>query len=749
MVKPSAPAQFFRLKALTAFEVFDLLTPYLQALPADLRVLAGRNIGIVIDTAQTGLSADVICAEYLAETETPLGQFNATLDGLRQRFGELTRRPPAACESHEFERASALLGGLAGLVLAGHELCHDVAARVSEGEYLLVSEPGLSMDAAATLFGHLAVQSTAVRWSVFSEENRWRYLFSGISQLRRGGNAESVLPLIDERYRRLRGCGVDGFTVFLPERLDPPILGRAEETLLPGAGVLLRLKELLAACPELLPSSPAAESGDILLAMIPQSGPSRELQARLLAVPQRCFHRNFFLDPAYQRIKVDVQGLQFSQTAHDAFRSHLSQLRDCDGYQLELHDTEAISEEINLEHVRQQRDYWNYRYDLLCEARRQRPTLMRFSHDQLPELARLLREMPLATLFRTRPLYGCSIPETRSPTSPVGASPISELAYHYLYFESGWTELADLQPLLRYASDCERAGNRSFGRPETMRFWLDPFWAQFYPDDEANRCLVFVPEGQALFPTMHGWNAAEMDRYLRDVLNELVSSEQRQNFGKQPIYLFDGPFGSGSERICITLLDLAEFVPFQARLGWVNDHLDILDALDVLPDRRAELTRRIAEMATQARWDAIHEELLSRGQPAQARLHEAAAKAHAKLTTSVRDELSVFDRQLEEAFGRLRGVHERARQLNEETEELRQFLKQAELARDEMRTAATQLDRDTSGATTQFDHWEQAAATLLERLESGRVATEEQVHAAAERLEETRRRIREFLRNLK
>lgn len=768
--------RYHRLDSLTADSLFDLLTPFLSELPPEQRASVAGQVGIVLRPAHKGLSVEVILPEFKTKNdEIPrLVMFNERFAALREKYGEQMGRNASVCRKREYEHASPLLPGLTGLLLSGHTQCGDQPARVQDGEFLAVSEPDLPMETAATLFAQLSVQSTATRWSVADISGQTRYLFCGISDPTRNGNAESVAPAFESRFDLLRAFRADRLTVFLPKQLERPMLGTAEPEVYPGARVLRRLQELLVECPEVLDAprdataatTDAASSGkshrhagsrqdSLVLAALPDKAASNGvLRADFFALPVSRFQRRFFLEPEYQRIEVEAQPLQFSDAAHDGLRSHLRKQRGCEGYRLELRDTELRNNEMSIEELRRLRDHYTYRCHLLEEARETRPTLLRFSHDQLPELARLLRELPLRYLHDNWIQYACFTPTVASPTSPDDASPISELSYHYLFFENGWNELADMNPLLRYASHCELTGSRTSGRPETMRFWLDPFWARPYHTGE-NRCLVFVPEEKALFPTLHGWDAAEMESYLLDVLNDFISPEQRSHFGMQevgkqrPLFVFDGPFGSDDDRISITLLDFNEFRPFRQRLDWVNDHLDILEALDSTPGRKEALTTQIADMASQARWDAIHEELLSRGRPAQQRVQSAAQQSHKALTELVRGELSLFDEQLNDAYRRLKGVLDETRKLNAETEELRSFLHAAESARDEMLCTARRLQQTTESRRTKFEKWEQDAEHTLEAICNRRIETEASVRAAATALNESRKQLRGFLAQLK
>ncbi len=754
--------RFHRLESLDAQRVFTLLRPFLRELDPQLRPLAVREIKMQILPARNGVSVELLLPEFKGPSE-PLNVLNEQFANLREQYGKQMGRNATVDRGRGFEQAATLLGGLAGLLLTGYSLSGEKPAQAAAGEYLAVSDPGLTQEQAGTLFAHMAMQSTAARWSVAEVGGRPRYFFCGKSDRSRNGNWESLAPELQSQFQILRAFRRDTFTVFLPERLAYPLLGEAEPEVIPGVDVLSQMKELLEECPEVL-ALPLSEDGvhhSVLLAVLPaqNSGLNHTadnvLRADLLALPAGRFHRNYFLDPEYQRIHVTPQNLEFTATAHEGLRSHLKRQKGCEGYRLELRDTGLRTWEQDIGEIYRRYQDYEYKYRLWSEANAVRPALMRFSHDQLPELARLLRALPLRTLNSAGLSYACFTPQEASPTSPADADPISELSYHYLYFDHGWSDLAEVAPLLNFARQCERPGVRTKGRPETMRFWLDPFWARSYHTGGSradtpgeNRCLVFVPEAKALFPTLHGWDPAEMEAYLRDVLTDFLSPGQKGMLGSRPLFLFDGPYGPDDDRICITLLDRNEFKPFRQRLDWVNDHLDILEAIDSDKERRVAVTAKISGMANLARWEVIADELASRGRPAQDRVEAVARQSHQEVLELVRGELSVFDAQLNDAFQRLQTVLEQAQKLNAETVELRAFLRAAESARNEMLGSARRLQQTTTSGVTSFEEWEKKAAETLERFRVSRIETEDSIRKSATELAESRKRILAFLSQL-
>jgi len=205
----------------------------------------------------------------------------------------------------------------------------------------------------------------------------------------------------------------------------------------------------------------------------------------------------------------------------------------------------------------------------LESAQAPRPSLFRFSHHQFPALVRALRYIDKPLLRNGDVLYGFHASEAH----PKGL--------HYL------EGAPDAAPEIRRA--LSHAG--LFG--ETVaRYQLDVFWSGYYHDG-SRRSHLYVPEGAALYPPIHSWEAEEIDAYIADLIGE----RRVEGIGS-PVYIVDGRTGSEA-RLEIVVLDHEKMLPPAVRIGWFNDCLTLSESQNlesVIQENAALLTQfQIAE----------------------------------------------------------------------------------------------------------------------------------------------------------
>lgn len=203
------------------------------------------------------------------------------------------------------------------------------------------------------------------------------------------------------------------------------------------------------------------------------------------------------------------------------------------------------------------------------------PILYRFAQEQLEQLAGLLASFPVEVLKDGELLYGFYADDE----NPAG--------YHFLLVEPEHAILGLLGPAF------SQHGNGA------DRFQIDPLWAGAYFDPE-RPALVFVPFGQRLTPSMHAWNASEMDEYLAESVETWAKAQGKipKALPERPLYLFDeltdpaqpsnGSNGAksgskngsngrsrnpGSVRLRASVLDRDAFAPLRDRMGWINENL--------------------------------------------------------------------------------------------------------------------------------------------------------------------------------
>ncbi len=229
------------------------------------------------------------------------------------------------------------------------------------------------------------------------------------------------------------------------------------------------------------------------------------------------------------------------------------------GYRLELRDGHHV-DATEAERIRlmEQLSDLEYRLAYLNAVSEPRPVLLRYDGSQIAALADAIRAFPEADLRGERILYGFQATED----NPGG--------WHFLYFDPRATIMTEPYPAWRWKTP--DASN--------MQFWLDPYWARYYAD-AGNQGLIFVPEGMALFPALHGWEPEDMDGYMRAMLRRWFDDDRAAaDMPARPIYVFDG--GAGPEAdIRIQVIDFGAMRPVGLVLGWLNDNLVIRNGMNV------------------------------------------------------------------------------------------------------------------------------------------------------------------------
>ena len=378
-------------------------------------------------------------------------------------------------------------------------------------------------------------------------------------------------------------CFSEGeFKVFLPPGFQP------------DRAALSSFCQLLRNAPHTFSSIASSSASHLLAALVPLPGdPSAKdiPHYEILHLAGLDFQSQIKLAPVPQKIATleflpIANSSQMAEVLHDAIEA----LDPPVGYRLELRRTRHLeSSEAKRAHLREQLARIEYQLAYLNSLAEERPILFRFTQRQLPALAKLLRTFPGNILKEGAIKYGFQATDHH---------PEHRAGVHFLYLEGKHIATMELNPLLL------------MGEPDDkpMQFWLDPFWARWYHGQGSNKCLVFVPEGTTLFPTMHSWDVGEMDIYMRRIMEKWFHGHYGvAKLPAQPIYLFDGEPDPETE-IYISVLDFERMVPLHAQLGWLNDNLTIQDDLGIetfLKAMAQDITRReladhVREQANQA-----------------------------------------------------------------------------------------------------------------------------------------------------
>jgi len=254
---------------------------------------------------------------------------------------------------------------------------------------------------------------------------------------------------------------------------------------------------------------------------------------------------------------VEILALQ-SQDDPDRLARTLAESAPGVGYRLQLRRSMyTASVESELEKLRMKRAEVEQRVAHLESTQQQRPYLLRFGPGQLRALAETIYAFSVESLSESEGDVRYAYQASRR--APGGC--------HYLLVGPR-TVMRELDPLHLYANE------------PPIRFWLDPSWARYYPD-AGNVCQVFVPEHMALSPSLHSWQAENMDNHLRTVLGDRWLRETgADTFPKDAFYVFDAPNGNG-DCLDLTVLAPSDFVPPRTRLNWLSDNLTVVGGLPV------------------------------------------------------------------------------------------------------------------------------------------------------------------------
>ncbi|MCK4761301.1 MAG: hypothetical protein KAW12_03815 [Candidatus Aminicenantes bacterium] len=417
---------------------------------------------------------------------------------------------------------------------------------VEQNEYLIVT-PEIETDRAELLFKNLQFHATYTYvggTGASSGSPAYRYLFYVKDDLGRRSTFSSIEAAgILEQCRVLKGFRVDERSVFLPKERRP------------GAGSLQAFCFFLESAP-LLFGGLREENGGLLAALaewpLPQktTAGTAALKLDFMYLKGLRFYRmDRFTRRKVSHAVVQYMSLTESRAGLEQLAEKISRAKPYVGYRLELRSTRHF-EKNSAEKLRRQKEQIETSLAYLESIAKPRPVLMRFTQAQLPALAAEIRSYHMSVISEGRIKYGFQA----EAAEPAG--------YHFLLVESQEVSRETLDPLPLWEDI----------KAPHMRFRLDPLWARFYFEPSGSS-LVFVPEGTVLYPTMHHWEQAGMDQYLRETMSWWFSG--RLDGGKipqRPIYIFDGP-PHPDAKITISILDREKLEPLHLRLGWLNDNL--------------------------------------------------------------------------------------------------------------------------------------------------------------------------------
>ncbi len=459
-------------------------------------------------------------------------------------------------------------------------------------DQVLVLTPFEDQDELAAMLQTLALNATYTRVAVTDQLLGRKNAFFWIKDDESRGS--SFQSLLDGNYftsaRVLKEYSDGVFSVFLPENLE-----WKGSVLRPTAEGIRLLARFFQEAPLLYGTDEQKSApSNLMAAIIPlEASVSGATDLKLFDLRALVFvNQSELVFRANDFCKVQVIPIQNDpELVGENLRKAILNADPVVGYPLYLRDTgmrlryteviDQVGYEREIEGIVRQINNLQYRLAFLHSVSEHKPLLMRFTQSQLPALADYLRTLSPRRLAEGSLLYAYHATEQ----VPEG--------YHYLFLPAEILAEADITPLYAWPN-----------LEEKRVFWLDPFWARYYPE-AANNCYVFVPYEMALFPSMHNWEEQDMDVYLRDMLQMWATEENNATIAADiPMYIFDpvperASASQAYQDMNIFVLDLRDFSDLKINLPWMNDNLVLHQELSNREFIRAMADSKTKEMMLQ------------------------------------------------------------------------------------------------------------------------------------------------------
>jgi len=536
--------------------------------------------------------------------------------------------------------ARPLHEGIARLLLESANEADEPSADESS-EFLVVTRPIKVLEAEG-LFKNLNFHATYTRVSSWgsnetNDENgktyeTARYMFhvkadrqrkSSFTSIQAGGSLG--------KYQVLQGYDSDGDITFLPEKTAP------------GERKLKHFGRLVNAAPQLFGKREERDSYGLLAAVHQwpaEEEPKGKLEFFYLG-KIRFFQQDRLTERKVRDADFHYYDLKESRRSLQRLNDAVKQSEPYVGYRLELRPTKQM-EKNRLGHLMEQKARIEYNLAYLQSINKPRPVLMRFTHKQLPALAAQIRSFPLQVVYDGSIRYGFQA----TPSEPSG--------YHFIMINPAEATRIELDPLPLF---------QDLDIPH-MKFHLDPFWARHYFDTTGSGTkgtLVYVPEGCALFPSIHSWKGGNIEFHLRETMEQWFKDQlEGDKLPGRAIYIFDGK-PQPKSTINIFVLDWDRFEPLHTRLGWINDNLIVHKHLE-----KEELIKEIARDVT---WTELAQTIKTRLETTRRDFSGAAhetSRHMAQTTTQMTQVLTTeIDRIVKESFRMTQRIRKMDQRLQE------------------------------------------------------------------------------------
>lgn len=585
----------------------------------------------------------------------------------------------------------------------------DEAAAEEEGEWLLIDRRG-DTESSAKLVSDLRFHATHCRMAATTTSG--------------GQSCLLVHVLADpERKPSLGGLTAAGAL----DDLDRLACFRsAERAIFLGGERVPSRRGLAAFCQIMTSLSPVMASSERLLAIVPREAVPRERKAlEIYPLAGLDFLDQVAITPrpsAYA--EIEVLPLSASDAELHRLQERILRAEPRVGHRLELRPGfPLVGSDRELEHLVAQLAELEQRRAYLESLRQPRPVLLRFTQHQLPALADAIRSFPSLEVRDGKIFYAFEATQA----NPAG--------WHYLLFNPAEAVQSEPYPPWRWAELAERIDDLA-PRNETPRFWLDPLWADDYHD--RGDCLVFVPQGRVLFPSLHSWKPDGMDVYLRDLLREWFPGQRGiERWPARALLLFDEirPPDQKDPEIRIQVLDADGFVPLSEQIGWINDNLSLQHVLGGVQGLVSELAEQESRRLLAVRFAAQAEQ-------AEAAFEAAATATNVRVAEGATELLDVMTDEIARIAERCRLASEEIPRMHALLEETAESLEQLKKFQGQVGGVAGV----TSRRVEENLHWVGILDGELARLKTERDQVETRARRAIRELEERYRGLLEQLR---
>lgn len=497
--------------------------------------------------------------------------------------------------------------------------------------------------------------------------------------------------------------------------VSKPWLVFVPDTVLPQREALDHFCRFLTAAPDLFTTN-AEPKSQALAAVVP--GDDENAGTQLLILADILFRDEWeFTRRSADLGVVELLALQESESARAQLQEAIAAAQPRVGYQLELRRSRYRAADADeLERLAQKKfEIEEHIADLISfRDTAPRPMLLRFTQEQLPVFADFVRHHPPQELNQL--LYGF---ETN--VGQMGG-------VHFLYVDAQAQRLAAGDPLPWWGQ---------FGQ-QAMRFWLDPHWARSYWPEAQHH--VFVPFGLTLFPTLHSWDVASMDDYLRQMFLEAYEARHRvEQIPDRPLYVFDGLAAPGAQ-LEMSILDRDAFQPLTSCLEWLNDNLRVL--------QHVELQTFIAQMADDVARLEMSRQLADEADASMAAFKRKTEKAQQEMAESLRGTFEGIEVEVNEVLQESRAFVSEAQALNHRLQRVRALHAELKALVDQARDHEEQIDEELRQLRQHYEDLVKEVEADIERAGETRERMTRNVEKTVAQLEQTYRELQGKLREL-